>query len=288
MISDSSMTSGRMLLITGMHRSGTSLVAGWLHACGMDLGEDFYEPTYGNPLGHFEDLDFVGFHKRALERQGLDFVLTPDQVITTTIEDTKDAYALLREKPGRQQWGWKDPRSALFLDFWRARLANVRVLGLYRPFSTVVDSLMRRDLLQPASAWKKSLLPVWHSPKNRWLTKRYLGTWIRYNEALLAFADAYPDDVVLVRTDAVLQDEASLRAKLTGAWDFHLDNKSIATVYDTASLNVEVPDVRFPKKLAERARVIFEQLEAHRARSLGVSKQGGQSSSNASAASSPA
>lgn len=255
-------TPSRILLIAGMHRSGTSAVAGWLHRCGLDLGEEFVEPTYGNPRGHFEDLDFVGFHKRVLEAQGLDFVLSPDQAIRLGPDHIRQAYALLREKPGRLQWGFKDPRTSLFLDFWRARLVEPKLLALYRPWPAVVDSLMRRDLKQPATGLKKSLLPVWHSASNRWLANRYLGTWIRYNEALAAYGEAHADDTLFVPTEGFPEAGRAVWDHLTGDWDFHLSVVGLETVWRPEDLRRDVPEPKVSAKLRARAESVWQRLEA--------------------------
>src|SRR5512141_1502286 len=47
--------------IAGMHRSGTSLVAALLHACGVFVGpeHELTKPATDNQAGHFENLDFV-------------------------------------------------------------------------------------------------------------------------------------------------------------------------------------------------------------------------------------
>jgi hypothetical protein len=47
------------LIVTGMHRSGTSLLASFLRAAGINLGENLYPADSANPLGYFEDLDFL-------------------------------------------------------------------------------------------------------------------------------------------------------------------------------------------------------------------------------------
>ena len=48
-----------MRIITGMHRSGTSLVARLFHESGADLGDvrTFYPPDKWNPDGYYEQLD---------------------------------------------------------------------------------------------------------------------------------------------------------------------------------------------------------------------------------------
>src|SRR5215470_15228559 len=63
--------SGPALVVTGMHRSGTSLAASILRTSGVDMGERLMAPQASNPAGFFEDLDFVELHMDALERRGL-------------------------------------------------------------------------------------------------------------------------------------------------------------------------------------------------------------------------
>ena len=49
-----------MYLISGMHRSGTSLIARFFYEAGADLGDHstFYRPDQWNPDGYFEQPDF--------------------------------------------------------------------------------------------------------------------------------------------------------------------------------------------------------------------------------------
>ena len=57
----------KIICITGMHRSGTSLTASWLEHCGLMVHDgNFYGPDTGNPKGHFEDKEFVDLHASAI------------------------------------------------------------------------------------------------------------------------------------------------------------------------------------------------------------------------------
>jgi hypothetical protein len=62
---------GNVLTIAGMHRSGTSLTAMWLSACGLDIGADLMSGQFDNPKGHFEDLELVKLHENDLQQKGL-------------------------------------------------------------------------------------------------------------------------------------------------------------------------------------------------------------------------
>jgi hypothetical protein len=58
-----SCTNYPILIITGMHRSGTSLTAAFIHKIGLDLGDNLLKYNYWNPKGYFEDIDFVEFQR---------------------------------------------------------------------------------------------------------------------------------------------------------------------------------------------------------------------------------
>ena len=60
-----------VLIITGMHRSGTSLTTSLLQSAGVHIGDRLMNGGNGNTKGHFEDLDFVDLHRQSLEQQGI-------------------------------------------------------------------------------------------------------------------------------------------------------------------------------------------------------------------------
>ena len=56
-----------VLIVTGMHRSGTSLVSHWLSCCQvLNLEETLLGADIGNVEGHFEDVDFYRYSRRYL------------------------------------------------------------------------------------------------------------------------------------------------------------------------------------------------------------------------------
>ena len=53
----------QVICITGMHRSGTSLVASWLESSGLVIHDGaFLGPSVGNEKGNFEDADSLLFN----------------------------------------------------------------------------------------------------------------------------------------------------------------------------------------------------------------------------------
>jgi len=47
----------RIVVIIGMHRSGTSVIARGLKVLGVTLGDNLMPPGEDNPKGYWEDLD---------------------------------------------------------------------------------------------------------------------------------------------------------------------------------------------------------------------------------------
>ncbi len=149
-----------ILIITGMHRSGTSLVANLLQNAGVNLGEKLLAPNHQNPRGFFEDLDLYHFHEDVLHARGLNILVTRDFVFEPTPEEIQRAKHLVAQRAGEWRWGWKDPRTCLFLDFWDALLPDAHFLFIYRHPLDVLLSLVRRmefhnlGLLEGLDAWR--------------------------------------------------------------------------------------------------------------------------------------
>ncbi|MEX1075291.1 MAG: sulfotransferase, partial [Pirellulales bacterium] len=166
------------LVIAGMHRSGTSLVAGSCQAAGLRLGDRLLGAYRGNEAGHFEDLDFVEWHQLVLRANGLapeGFVTQATPPVPTALAQKAEALVAARRELG-ECWGWKDPRTTLHLEFWRHMVPEARFLFVVRRPWEVIDSLFRRGdeafRLNPPSA---------------------IQVWLHYNRLVRDFAVKYPD-----------------------------------------------------------------------------------------------
>ena len=64
----------RVVVVLGMHRSGTSAVARALQVVGVSLGSRLMPAMPGNnPKGFWEDVDFHAFNERLLVALGADW-----------------------------------------------------------------------------------------------------------------------------------------------------------------------------------------------------------------------
>ena len=150
------------LVVAGMHRSGTSLVASLVAGAGVSMGTRLLAAGRGNERGHFEDLDFQELHQKALRASGFhaDGILAggaPD--VPEGLESRARELVAARRATGKP-WGWKDPRTLLFLDFWTEAVPEASWLFVFRSPWEVADSLYRRldetttsDPLLAIEAW---------------------------------------------------------------------------------------------------------------------------------------
>lgn len=154
--------SKRLILVIGMHRSGTSAITRGLQALGVDLGESLLEPGPSeNPLGFWEDRDVVELNQRLLVALGSNWDRTAEinqrALPDGDLEDfVNQATELLSAKlADRSVWAFKDPRTSRLLWFWKRVFARLQiedvsyVLCLRNPLS-VSDSLFARNAMDRA------------------------------------------------------------------------------------------------------------------------------------------
>ncbi len=154
----------RLVVVLGMHRCGTSAIAGALAAAGVDLGSNLNPPARGiNDKGFFEDLDIVSFNADLLQALGAQWhSLTPpspDDLAGPVAQSLRPrARALLQSKvAGSAVFGMKDPRLPRLLSFWRGifdelELAVSYVIACRHPRSAAL-SLAARDGFEPDKSY---------------------------------------------------------------------------------------------------------------------------------------
>ena len=148
------------LLIVGMHRSGTSAVAGSLAQLGMPLGRRLIAAGEDNPKGYFEHEEAVRLNDallNGLDRSWDDPRYMPDGWMhSPAAEDARAAIGrlLAHDFSGVELFALKDPRMCRLLPLWlevlRAADVEPRVLLVVRHPFEVAASLKRRNGFAPA------------------------------------------------------------------------------------------------------------------------------------------
>jgi len=138
----------KTVVVLGMHRSGTSMVGNVLRNLGIDMGKRLAKAKWTNPLGHFEDKDFVDLNSRILRLAGGSWDKPPDQDKIRKQQDAvKTEIVKLVQGRDSQVWGWKDPRTSLTMELYLPYLTNPYFIVCHRDIRAISRSLMRRDQL---------------------------------------------------------------------------------------------------------------------------------------------
>ena len=240
-------TDRSVLVVTGMHRSGTSLTTSLLQSAGVYIGDRLMGQGTGNTKGHFEDLDFVDLHRDALteieiNREGW----TTQTHLVMSEKYLKRAKALIRARSQYSIWGWKDPRTILFLDCWSKLIPETKFVFVYRSPWEVVDSLFRRGdgifKIDPQIA---------------------VTTWISYNRAILKFCKQTEHPWILLSIEDVTQN-TQLVIDLIDR-EFGLNLRSPRNLYDDSLLkkgSVNIERARLIQRHFPIALEIYLQLNA--------------------------
>jgi hypothetical protein len=137
-----------VICVAGMPRSGTSLITQALHRCGLHLGrpEDLMPAAADNIDGYWEHLSFVQINERLLAANGGTW-FAPPATVRPTPAITAAATSVVAAFEGREPWGWKDPRNAVTLPFWKGLLPAMKVIVCLRHPVETASSLAASALI---------------------------------------------------------------------------------------------------------------------------------------------
>lgn len=163
-----------MILLLGMHRSGTSLVANILHNSGIPMYETARHPDKWNPQGYGEDEEFKTINKAILHEAGGWWGEPPLQTeIRRVARQDKYQAALHNLATQRNQshaeWGIKDPRLCLLAKYYPK---PTHIVFVKRNTDDIVSSLMRREVEKQRFIRSREYWSI--------LTARYLLAAINY------------------------------------------------------------------------------------------------------------
>lgn len=190
-----------VVLVLGMHKSGTSLVAELLHRSGVAMGDlDAADADYD--AGHkFEDAQVQAINKALLGfAESYRLPAAPPAADADLAQRMREVVAQRQAAGG--DWGFKDPRTVLTYGAWRPFLPPHRLLLVFR---------------RPAEVWRHyrrlgPRRPPWR--RLRWLWA-IMGAWVAYNRRLLAIlADAAPGQALLLDYGALMDRESDAFQRL--------------------------------------------------------------------------
>jgi hypothetical protein len=220
--------------VVGMHRSGTSAVAGILHLNGVLMGSEKTfrpKPLPQNPKGFYENFDFRKVNDMILSHRNYDvksYSLDIPDVEATGRLKRKMRNLLLKYSTNYQSWGWKDPRTCLTLNLW---LDELKGLGLLT--ETRILLVVRNEFSVARSLYRRNELP--HEVG--------LKLWMSYYMRALEAADRYNVRVMYYRYEDLVNDSVESCRSIFASLGRPFDEKVVSRFVDPKlDRNREIPD----------------------------------------------
>jgi len=177
------------VIVLGMHRSGTTLLAKLLQEYGIYMGSvkeqnfesayflninekifrfigaKWYDPTPFEFIGDVDKKNIIKYIKKSLNSPKTKFYFNKEQ----------DNYNFFNID---FIWGWKDPRNTFTLKYWQDVFPDAKVIHIYRHPMDVAMSLSKREIVFSRNGRLKWFYNI---------TKSYLkiGFWVERCPALI-------------------------------------------------------------------------------------------------------
>jgi hypothetical protein len=269
----------KQLVILGMHRSGTSFLAQAIHQLGINLGDEIGGANYGNLKGYYEDLDFLRLHQEILAENNLESTGLYGDITNITINDENKRRIKKNIKVKnsiRTQWGWKEPRTCLFLNEYTKLLPKAKYLIIYRNPFDVVNSLLKREIKSYKRSFQNKIIRtikeyIYIKILRNYAIKRkvkkiirhkeyeYYKKWIDYNNRILKHLEnCQIDSYFIINFDNVEDYNESLLKKLN-YWGFEINNIPLSAFYDKSIVKRDSNIVSTPFNNYSDTLKIFEE-----------------------------
>lgn len=130
-----------VIVVLGMPRSGTSLLANLVHVLGVSLGDNLLHANQNNPEGYWENADICQVQQEILDGPSVFDVPTNSVLPIPVSPEPSPAFTkakeqlieLLTRELGRAPglWGFKDSRTSRLLPLWKEVFDELNVEPIY-------------------------------------------------------------------------------------------------------------------------------------------------------------
>jgi hypothetical protein len=216
-----------MVIVTGMHRSGTSCVTGLLEKCGLSLGTShplLSEPRFDNKKGHFENRGAMALNETILQIAGGTWCNPPSAEAVEIAGDTIGPYI---KKFAETFNGdiFKDPRTSLTMPVWQK----------YCPDISAVVFCVRHPIAVAGSLKARNNIPI----------AQGLILWYEYNLRCIDGLEKTPCFIVdydnlnrnlefemssLLRNLGLEMDIVEMRARTSGFFSEDLNHNNVSSL----------------------------------------------------------
>ncbi|MBM3790028.1 MAG: hypothetical protein FJW35_06710 [Acidobacteria bacterium] len=187
------------------------------------MGDRLFVDHHTNPQGHYEDMDFLELQRAELVRACGEDLLVTDEFKPSRdfLEAAAELVKKRREQHGDKPWGWKDPRTTLFLPQWRALLPHLRVVALVRDPQEVLNSLCRR-------------MGGYFTIRRK---EHLIRTITQYNHKLEVFVEKHPENITVICLERLIAEPGPVLAALAPELGLPLDAEMFRSHYDADAMS---------------------------------------------------
>lgn len=162
--------------IVGLHRGGTSAVAGVVYNLGAYMGDSLLPPSEYNPRGYFEDEKIVALHDRII---GGNWMNPQTYYPYKLVREYIDAIEKFR---AYDLWAIKDPRLCYCLPGLLEIAPETRVISVYRDPWYAAHSVASRNGIHFNQSINIAINYLENMIKNTWHVSRRLR--VRYTDII--------------------------------------------------------------------------------------------------------
>lgn len=216
------------ILIIGMHRSGTSLIARVCEQFGLFIGADL---DHNAESRHFYQLNksVLGYAHAAWDApENVRYLLQSTREKKVILDQLQTAgfgsylpKSRFRQSQLPERWGWKDPRTTLTLPLWLKLYPTAKIIHVIRNGVDIALSLNKRE--QAKEPTPKPYFSIrctqFHGAFSLW--EEYL----RFAEANLAEID--PASVLTIKYEDFLADPHPIAQNLATFCDIPYDKTAV-------------------------------------------------------------
>lgn len=226
----------QQIIVLGMHRSYTTLLATWLHTNGIQM----FDPQMPPPP-HWEDPEILRFHEEFLKSQNMNWMNARAPFVDPLHTYRNRAFQLWQQRDQQfPYWGWKDPRTCILYDFlWSSFADSARFIVVYRHPAEVLESLLTRKI------YKRTFYRAIPDSMYSWYTRRHrnqydvphLIAWNYYNRCILQLlSQKHPGDYVVLNAQSLVDLESQIVHRLTEIWQIPLRGISFRELIQPSTL----------------------------------------------------
>lgn len=254
-----------IVIVLGMHKSGTTLVSQILHHSGINMDDDL-DPSISYDRGNKYERQSVLRLDLEILGTGVNDILgiRPDRARSLTESQRWRMREIIEGCQARYpDWGIKEPRMCLTYPLWREELPSHLLVGVYRT---------------PLEIWPRFRYNgIRHWLHNPLYAMQFIDAWMDHNQLLLELmSEPGPDRILLNYRRLMTSDEEFRRLEhFLGRSLEDMRRPQLYRSRDTRAPLVELMDRLGRGRRGTHLREMFAELESCRERQLAYEREKG-------------